>query len=143
MEQLKSRNLAVTGSGIHTAPQPTTVHALPLKHNVSRRAAARDSGCPMDALLRLLMGPWTTYILWLLQSNGPMRFGELKKQMPGISAKMLTERLRMLEEARVVYREQESTIPPKVTYGFTDRGRELKKVLGSLDALARQWTSES
>ena len=101
MEQLKSRNLAVTGSPIETATK-----SLPLQQPVPRRAAHRESGCPMDNLLRLLMGPWTTYILWLLQSNGPMRFGELKKQMPGISAKMLTERLRMLEDARVVYREQ-------------------------------------
>jgi len=96
----------------------------------------------MDSLLRLIMGPWTTYILWLIQSHGPMRFGEIKKQMPGISAKVLTERLRMLEAAGVLYREQEATIPPKVTYGFTGRGTELKKVLGSLDALARKWAAE-
>ena len=53
-------------------------------------------GCPMDSLLRLLMGPWTTYILWVLRSNGPTRFGELKRKVPGVSAKVLTERLRML-----------------------------------------------
>ena len=56
-------------------------------------------GCPLDSLLRLLMGPWTTYILWVLTSNGPTRFGELKRKVPGISAKVLTERLRMLQDA--------------------------------------------
>src|SRR5207249_7933077 len=52
---------------------------------------APRSACPMDRLLRLLTGPWTTYILWVLRSNGPTRFGELKRRVPGVSAKMLTE----------------------------------------------------
>ena len=71
--------------------------------------------CPMDSLLRLLMGPWTTYILWVLHSNGPTRFGELKRRVAGISAKMLTERLRMLEESGVVHRDHQPTVPPQVT----------------------------
>ena len=46
------------------------------------------TACPMDSLLKLLMGPWTTYILWLLRSQGPQRYGELKAGMPGISSKV-------------------------------------------------------
>lgn len=102
-----------------------------------------DMQCPMDGLLRILMGPWTTYILWLLHSNGPQRFGQLRKQMPTISAKMLTERLRMLEEAKIVHREQESTIPPKVTYSLTERGRDLNKVLNDLKKLSEKWGCEA
>lgn len=101
--------------------------------------AHSDMNCPMDGLLRVLMGPWTTYILWLVTSNGPMRFGQLKKQMPSISSKMLTERLRMLEEVGIFHREQEATIPPKVTYSLTERGRDLNKVLGDLHALSIKW----
>lgn len=89
------------------------------------------------------MGPWTTYILWLIRSNGEMRFGQLKKQMPGISAKMLTERLRMLEDYGVINREHEPTIPPKVTYSFTEKGTELNKVLDSLCKLAQKWDEEA
>ena len=96
-------------------------------------------GCPMDSLLRLLMGPWTTYILWVLRSNGPTRFGELKRRVPGISAKMLTERLRMLEEASVVFRDCQPTVPPQVTYGLTPRGDELRQVLDHLSELALRW----
>ncbi|MGH1456319.1 MAG: winged helix-turn-helix transcriptional regulator [Alphaproteobacteria bacterium] len=98
-----------------------------------------DMRCPMHGLLNLLSGPWTTYILWLLRLNGELRFGELKKQMPGISAKVLTERLRMLEEAGILNREQEMTIPPKVTYSFTDQGHALEKLLDEVNALALQW----
>ena len=65
------------------------------------------SECPMDSLLRTLMGPWTTYILWILRSEGPTRFGELKRKVPGISAKVLTERLRMLEAAGLPMAEAE------------------------------------
>ena len=96
-------------------------------------------GCPMDSLLRLLMGPWTTYILWVLASQGPTRFGVLKRKVPGISAKVLTERLRTLEEAGVIYRQYEPTIPPKVTYGLAPRGLELREVLDRLNAVALRW----
>ncbi len=100
------------------------------------------TGCPMDSLLRLLMGPWTTYLLWVLRCHGPLRFGELKRKVPGISAKVLTERLRMLERADVIYRDHKPTIPPQVSYGLTARGDDLGGVLDALDEIARRWRAE-
>ena len=97
--------------------------------------------CPMHGLLSLLNGPWTTYILWLIRSSGPLRFGQIKKKIPTISAKVLTNRLRMLEEAGILRREQEATIPPKVTYSFTDRGHELNELLDQINLLAQAWSS--
>lgn len=102
----------------------------------------RPTACPMDAILRLLMGPWTTYIIWVLSTQGPQRFGALKRAVPGISTRVLTERLRMLERAGVVWREQSQTIPPAVTYGLTERGRELTQVLDALGEVARRWQAE-
>lgn len=102
--------------------------------------AYSDMRCPMHGLLSLLTGPWTTYILWLIRQNGTLRFGELKKQMPTISAKVLTERLRMLEEAGILTRHQENTIPPKVTYSFTKRGHQLEDLLDEINTLAKKWT---
>jgi DNA-binding HxlR family transcriptional regulator len=96
----------------------------------------------MDRLLRVLTGPWTTYLLWVLTSNGPTRFGELKRRVPGISAKVLTDRLRMLEQAGVIDRAYEETIPPKVTYSLSPRGRELRQVLDALNAIARRWAEQ-
>jgi len=96
----------------------------------------------MEALLRLITGPWTIYILWVLSEQGPQRFGELKRAVPGISTRMLTERLRMLQQAGVVWREQAQTIPPAVTYGLTDRGKELRSVLDSLGEIASRWQEE-
>ena len=86
--------------------------------------------CPMDEILRLIMGPWTTYILWLLENEGELRFGELKKRMARISSKVLTERLRMLEEAGLVHRD------------YQPRGHELKSVLKGIHNLALKWQAE-
>ena len=98
--------------------------------------------CPMDSILRLLMGPWTTYIIWVLSDQGPQRFGALKRAVPGISTRMLTERLRMLQGAGVIWREQKQTIPPAVTYGLPSRGNDLRGVLDTLGHIAERWKDE-
>jgi DNA-binding HxlR family transcriptional regulator len=96
----------------------------------------------MDFILRMLMGPWTTYIVYNLRTHGPQRFGALKDRVGGVSAKMLTERLRTLEGAGLVSREYEPTIPPKVTYSLTARGHELDGALGTLAEVAMRWQAE-
>ena len=103
----------------------------------SRGPAA--GGCPLDGLLRLLGAQWTPHLLWILSHEGPSRFAALRRRLDGISSKVLTERLRSLEAEGIVYREEEPTIPPQVTYGLTLRGRELADVLGGLDRVAARW----
>lgn len=98
--------------------------------------------CPLDSLLRVLSGRWTIYILCRLHKNGTTRFGELKRQMPSISAKMLTERLRTLEGAEIIHRHQEPTVPPKVTYELTKEGRELTTILDQINTLAYRWQDQ-
>lgn len=118
---------------------PTPVSVAP----TATAAQAKESvSCPMDFILRMLMGPWTTYILYNLRTHGPQRFGELKRRVTGISAKMLTERLRSLEGAALVKRDYEATIPPKVTYSLTKRGGELDGVMDQLAAIAIRWEAE-
>jgi DNA-binding HxlR family transcriptional regulator len=102
----------------------------------------QETECPMDALLRLLMGPWTTYILWILRSEGPQRFGELRRKIPGISPKVLTERLRLLESGELIARAQAPTIPPQVTYSLAARGCELTGVMDSLNEISLRWAAE-
>ncbi|MHB1951924.1 MAG: winged helix-turn-helix transcriptional regulator [Acidiferrobacteraceae bacterium] len=102
-----------------------------------------DSPCPTDHLLRLLSGAWTTHILWVLQQEQVrIRFGVLKRQVTGISARLLAERLRLLADAGLIDRDYRPTVPPEVSYGLTARGRELGKVLKRLDQLAREWSCE-
>jgi DNA-binding HxlR family transcriptional regulator len=89
--------------------------------------------------LEVLERPWTTYILWILCSQGAQRFGQLRRAVGGISAKVLTERLRLLKAEGIVHRDYRPTIPPEVTYSSTERGRELAHVLDALDEVARRW----
>jgi DNA-binding HxlR family transcriptional regulator len=109
----------------------------------TKRVTTINSPCKIGGLLQLLTGRWTMHILWALSHNGPMRFGVLRKQVEGISARVLTERLRTLENAGFVFRHYEQTIPPTVTYGITDRMRDLEKVFSQLEALAAKWGGES
>jgi len=104
-----------------------------------RKSGKTPSPCAIGGLLELLTRPWTMHILWALSHNGSMRFGVLKKQIEGISARVLTERLRILEGAGFVFRHYERTIPPSVTYGITDRMKDIEKVLVQLEALSRKW----
>lgn len=120
---------------------PAHLQAQPAKNGASIGGADMPA-CPMDGLLRLLMGPWTTYILWVLRSQGPQRFGALKRLVPGISAKVLTERLRLLESAGLVHRDYTPSIPPQVTYSLARRGDELTPVLEQLNATAQRWRAE-
>lgn len=98
-----------------------------------------ESPCPVQRIMRVLMGNWTTYILYILHRNGSQRFGVLNRAIPGISAKVLTERLRMLEEEGLVQRDYKPTIPPEVSYTLTERGLELQGVLNGLNDLGMKW----
>jgi DNA-binding HxlR family transcriptional regulator len=93
----------------------------------------------MGSLLRILAGTWTLHIIWILTSEGPTRFGTLRRKIAGISAKVLTERLRLLEAEGFVLRQYEASIPPKVTYAPTTRMSELSPVLCQLNQLATSW----
>jgi DNA-binding HxlR family transcriptional regulator len=107
-----------------------------------KRYSQSSSPCAISGLLELLTRPWTMHILWVLGANGPQRFGVLKKNISGISSRVLTERLRTLENAGFVYRHYEPTIPPAVTYGITDRMKDIEKVFQQMEALARKWSAE-
>jgi DNA-binding HxlR family transcriptional regulator len=93
----------------------------------------------MQSLLGVLAGPWTLYIIWVLLSEGPHRFSALRKRVSGITPKILTERLRLLETEGFVYRRYEPAIPPQVIYGPTERMRQLHMPLCKLSELAAEW----
>ncbi|MFY0597370.1 MAG: helix-turn-helix transcriptional regulator [Cognatishimia sp.] len=99
----------------------------------------KANSCPVDPLLRTITGRWTTYILWLLFNEGRLRFGELMGLMPDISAKVLTDRLRMLEENGIILRTHKPTIPPQVSYELTAHGHALHDVIKALNDVAIEW----
>ena len=94
---------------------------------------------PLAKLLRVLSSPWTLLLLHRLHTEGPMRFGELKRRLGAISTKTLTERLRMLEAEGWLHRHYEPTVPPQVTYSLAKRVLELDPVMIELDRIAERW----
>lgn len=107
-----------------------------------RRNIEVPKACPFHDLLEVLARPWTMHILWTLSTQGPTRFGELRRQVAGISSRVLTERLRVLEEKGFAFRNYKPTIPPAVTYGITSRMKDISKVLDELNELAKKWQQE-
>ena len=88
-----------------------------------------ESGnCPITPLLLILQGKWKNQILYELCIKDPIRFGELKRNLAGITNTMLTNSLRELEADGLISREQFNEIPPRVEYSFTQKGRDLMPV---------------
>src|SRR3954464_15988470 len=98
--------------------------------------------CPIHQVIELLARPWTLHILYALSTQGAARCGVLRTRVDGISARLLAERLRRLEQSGFVYRHYQQSIPPAVTYGITPRMKDIEKVLTELERLARRWQQE-
>jgi DNA-binding HxlR family transcriptional regulator len=108
-----------------------------------RRSIPKRTGCAIHGLLQVLARLWTMDILWVLSTEGPTRFGVLRRKVEGISARMLSERLHHLEQKGFVYRHYEPTIPPAVTYGITKRMKDIGKILEEMNQLAEKWRVEN
>lgn len=81
--------------------------------------------CPVTPGLTLFQGKWTDQVLYVLCIRDTIRFGELKRELPGITNTMLASTLKELEANGIVHREQFNEIPPHVEYSFTEKGRDL------------------
>ncbi|MFZ0145012.1 MAG: helix-turn-helix domain-containing protein [Candidatus Sulfotelmatobacter sp.] len=78
-------------------------------------------------------GKWKPLILFYLET-GTKRFGELRKLIPGMTKKMLTQHLRDLERDEVIRRKVYAVVPPKVEYSLTKHGESLKPILKLMSA---------
>lgn len=96
------------------------------------------SKCPIEEVMRVLSGRWPTLLLYYLK-DGVKRFGDLRRDNPTISHRMLTLELRKLEEAGIVKRTAYEGYPLRVDYELTDGGRKLVPLI---DALGDWWEQE-
>jgi DNA-binding HxlR family transcriptional regulator len=95
--------------------------------------------CPhFHAAIELIGKRWTGAIVSAL-TDGPLRFGELARAVPGLSDRLLSQRLRELEEEGLVRRDVEAGSPVRVTYSLTEAGADLRPAIAELKAWARRW----
>ena len=98
------------------------------KELVSDILLNENGNCPVMPVVTMLQGKWKLQVIYELIIQSPMRFGELRKALSGITNTMLTNVLRDLEADGLVDRIQYNEIPPHVEYSLTDKGRDLLPV---------------
>jgi len=81
--------------------------------------------CVLDFAFQRIGGKYKGRILWALNKYSVMRYGELSREISGITTKMLTQTLRELESDNLIHREMYPQVPPKVEYTLTETGKEL------------------
>lgn len=87
--------------------------------------------CSMELTLALIGGKWKALILWHL-GDKILRYNEMRKLLPNVTPKMLTQQLRELEDSGLVKRFIYTQIPPKVEYSLTEAGKSLLPILDTL-----------
>ncbi|MEU7716695.1 winged helix-turn-helix transcriptional regulator [Streptomyces tibetensis] len=92
--------------------------------------------CGIDAAMDLIGGKWKVLILWALNERA-CRFGELRRELPGVTEKVLASHLREMEADGLVHREAYDEVPPRVEYSLTARGGSLNRALAPLGAWGR------
>ena len=90
-----------------------------------------SKNCPVTHAIRVMGRRWKPLILYYLRP-GPLRFNELRRLMPEVTQKMLTQTLRELEKDSVVVRKVYAQVPPKVVYSISPYGRTLDPILIAL-----------
>ncbi|MFC3884610.1 winged helix-turn-helix transcriptional regulator [Bacillus songklensis] len=94
--------------------------------------------CSIEKELNIIGGKWSFFVLRELL-EGTKRFGELKKAIPKISPKALTDTLRQLEDNEIVTRTVYAPVPVKVEYSLTEKGRAFHKILKEMKRWEAQW----
>ena len=94
---------------------------------------------PIERAMELIGDKYSFQIIHILYQFQTQRFVELEQQITGISPRTLSARLKHLEKFGLINREQFPTIPPKVEYRLTERGRDLATTLESLEIWVNRW----
>jgi DNA-binding HxlR family transcriptional regulator len=90
-------------------------------------------GCPVEGALDLIDGKWKGVVLYHL-FEGTLRFSEIRRRLPNVTQRMLTNQLRELEADGLIIRKIYPQVPPRVEYSLSTRGRTLKPVIKALKA---------
>jgi DNA-binding HxlR family transcriptional regulator len=96
-----------------------------------RSSPGRFHSASFDMAINVLGAKWTLPIICRL-SIGPLRFGELRQSLGGVSSRILSDRLQVLEKEGIVKRISYREVPPRVVYELTEEGRGVRPILEAL-----------
>jgi DNA-binding HxlR family transcriptional regulator len=97
--------------------------------------------CPVNLAIEAITGKWKTLIVWQLTQHGSVRYGALKRAIPGITHKMLVQSLRQLEADDLVERHVFDVVPPHVEYRLSPQGRRLEPVMHALEQFGERYAA--
>lgn len=95
------------------------------------RSTPPPEPCALTECMAIIAGAWAPNVIWHLRA-GPRRFNELRIDIPPVSAKVLSQRLKELEDRTVITRTIQPTTPPSVEYALTPLGHELVPALDAI-----------
>ncbi|MBU4439947.1 MAG: helix-turn-helix transcriptional regulator [Firmicutes bacterium] len=96
---------------------------------------------PFEYTLSIVSGKWKLKIIYLLSCMGTVRYGILKKNIDGITHKMLSSQLKELENEAIILRKEYPQVPPKVEYSLTEKGESLIPLVVAMCDWGRQHRS--
>lgn len=97
--------------------------------------------CPMIMVQKIISGKWKILILWYL-SYKTLRFNDIKKRLPYVTQKMLTQQLRSLEKDNLIFRKVYPVVPPKVEYGLTEVGKIIIPILEMMHGFGAEYLEQ-
>jgi DNA-binding HxlR family transcriptional regulator len=106
-------------------------------------AKSKVYSCSVEVTIGVIGGKWKSVVLYLLIKSRVMRFGELRRLLPKVTAQMLTAQLRELEADGVIHRKVYAQVPPKVEYSLTHFGESLAPIIRAMANWGESYAGDS
>ena len=100
-------------------------------------------GCSVEVTIGVIGGKWKSVLLYHLIKDRVIRFGELRRLLPNVTAQMLTSQLRELEADGVVHRKVYAQVPPKVEYSLTPFGDSLAPIIRAMASWGESYATDA
>jgi DNA-binding HxlR family transcriptional regulator len=135
---MESTNASGATTTASSTPKASPADTMPPTYRLHERLYY----CPVNLAIEALTGKWKTLIVWQLTLHGSVRYGVLKRAIPGITHKMLAQSLRQLEADGLVERRVFDVVPPHVEYRLSAAGRRLEPVMRALEQFGEDYATD-
>lgn len=107
----------------------------------TNKVSCSSYSCEIEVTLEVLRGKWKALILWNLHKHKVVRYNEMRRLIPTVSQKMLTQQMRELDDHHLIHREVHNTVPPTVEYSLSEAGLALIPIMQAMDKWGKKYVS--